>query len=72
MKFTMEVWAVAILDSLGGGLVQAAYYYNEEADIFQRECTKECVFISDEAAQEALERLNIEGLGVVIGTMVCN
>ena len=71
MKITMEVWAVAVLDRLGGGLVQAAYYYNQEADIFQRKCTKECVFISEEAAHEVLEQLSIEGLGVVIGTMVC-
>lgn len=54
MKITMEVWAVAVLDRLGGGLVQAAYYYNQEA------------------AYKALEQLNIEGLGVVVGTMVCN
>lgn len=72
MKITMEVWAVAVLDRLGGGLVQAAYYYNEEADTFQRECAKECVFVSEEAAHKALEQLNIEGLGVVVGTMVCN
>lgn len=71
MTITMTAWALVVARHEGGYVVPA-YYYNKKEDMFQRECTNSCIFVSEQEAEEVLDELGVEGLHIVTGKMSFN
>ena len=68
MKITMTAWALVVA-KYENGYVIPTYYYNKKEDVFQKECTNACIFVSESEAEETLNDLGVEGLHIVSGKM---
>lgn len=68
MEFSTTVWVIALTRD-SSGIVEPHFYYNPEKDIFQRESTNECYYVSENIAQEELEKLNTSGTMVLSGRL---